>query len=221
MSNAKTAYKPQSTNKIIVVDGIIGAGKTTLCSYLSERYRLKFYKEMVDEEKNTLTQDMLDLFYKTPKRWGAMTQVMFLSHRFQDLQSAQKQDEFCLFDRSIYGDEIFAYNLYKRQEMTRQEFDIYKGLLKPMLAAIALPRVLIYLDVTVDVAMARIAQRSRSTEASLISRTYMEDLKTAYDAWFDGFDLCKKVKLDFNAEGMTMANLKALDQCMEGVVEVE
>ena len=214
MSNKIESYKCKKENNIIVIDGIIGAGKTTLSQYLSERYDVHFYEELVNDEKRSLTQDMLDLFYSSPNRWSAITQIMFLSHRFKDLKDAEKRNSFCLFDRSIYGDEIFAYNLFKRNEMTDNEFQIYQGLLQPLLKEVAPPHLLIYLDVTVDIAMERIQERSRSTEPVQISRTYMDDLKKSYDSWFESFDLCEKVKLNFNSEGMTMETLAQLDACL-------
>jgi len=217
MSNKIVNYKNEKNNNVIVVDGIIGAGKTTLSDFLKERYNLFFYQEIVDDHDLSLTQEMLDLFYNNPSRWSAMTQIMFLSHRFKDLKEAEKKDSFCLFDRSIYGDEIFAYNLFKRGEMTSQEYKIYQGLLGPLLKEINPPHLLIYLDVTVDTAMNRIKKRSRSTEANQIPRAYMEDLKNAYDVWFDAFDLCHKIKLDFNDDGLSVSTLALLDESLKGV----
>ena len=60
------------------------------------------------------------------------------------------------------------------------------------------PEVLVFIDVSVDTAMERIRKRSRSTEADLIPRDYMEDLKLQYDRWYEEFDLCPKIKIDWN-----------------------
>jgi len=218
MANKRLSYQGD-VNKIIVVDGIIGAGKTTLSHYLSQHYDLEFYEELEDDAQSSLTQEMLDLFYKDPCRWSGMTQVMFLSHRFRDLKDALRKDKPCLFDRSIYGDEIFAYNLFKRSEMSLNEYRIYQGLLQPLLRELGPPRLFIYLDVEVDTAMERIAKRSRSTEASQISRAYMEDLKRSYDLWFESFDLCEKIQLDFNEDGIRDDQLKLIDQALKGVAK--
>ena len=200
MSNKISNYLNKSTNKIIVIDGIIGAGKTSLGNYISRKTKTLFYQELPDEGQERLTQNMLDLFYQEPSRWSGMTQVMFLTQRFKALKEAEKMDTWCLFDRSIYGDEIFAYNLYKRKEMTKEEFSIYQLLLESFIKETTTPHLLIYLDVDVDTAMKRIARRDRSTEASGITEDYMKDLKHAYDDWFSGFDLCPKIKIDNNLD---------------------
>jgi len=195
----KTNYKKGDThNMSIIVDGIIGAGKTTVGEFLSKEYNLEFYKEIKSEKSSSLTQRMLDRFYENPKRWSAIIQTMFLSDRFRDMKSVQNSGIRSIFDRSIYGDEIFAKTIHYRNQMSDDEFSIYQNVLRHMLAYIEPPELLIYVDVTIDTAMERIKKRSRSTEADLIPRDYMEDLKKHYDQWFEAFDLCPKLKLNLN-----------------------
>jgi deoxyadenosine/deoxycytidine kinase len=123
---------------------------------------------------------------------------MFLNDRFKDMKHAQSLKTQGLFDRSIYGDEIFARTIHYRKQMSDDEFSIYQSILKHMLNYIEVPEVLIYLDVSVDTALERIKKRSRSTEAELIPRDYMVDLKKHYDEWFEAYDLSPKIKVDFN-----------------------
>lgn len=98
-----------------------------------------FFQELPDQDQERLTQNMLDLFYERPSRWSGMTQVMFLTQRFKALKAAEQMNTWCLFDRSIYGDEIFAYNLYKRNEMTKEEFSIYQLLLETFIQETTTP----------------------------------------------------------------------------------
>ncbi len=67
-----------------------------------------------------------------------------------------------------------------------------------MLQHINPPQLLIYLDVTVDTALERIQERSRGTEAEMIPRDYMVDLRDTYEAWYSHFDLCPKIRIDLN-----------------------
>lgn len=199
ISTNKGLYRKGDCNMAIVIDGIIGAGKTTVGQMISDAYHISFYEELKSEEKNSLAQRMLDRFYDDQSRWSAIIQVMFLNERFKDLKRVEALNQQALFDRSIYGDEVFARTINDRGQMSNDEFEIYQGLLTNMLGHIKVPELLIYLDVSVDVALQRIAKRSRSTEASTIPRDYMVDLKKHYDAWFDAFDLCPKIKIDLNA----------------------
>jgi len=191
-------YLKEGRNMAIIVDGIIGAGKTTVGQIICDAYDLPFFEEIKSDDNKGLVQRMLDRFYADPPRWSAIIQTMFLNDRFKDMKYAQSLETQGLFDRSIYGDEIFARTIHYRNQMSDDEFSIYQSILKHMLHYIEVPEVLIYLDVSVDTALERIKKRSRSTEADLIPRDYMVDLKKHYDEWFEAYDLSPKIKVDFN-----------------------
>lgn len=185
------------SNMAIVIDGIIGAGKSTLADFVSEYLKLPLYEEL-KEEGDSLAQRMLDRFYEDQTRWSAIIQVMFLNDRFRDIKAIEANGNEAILDRSIYGDEIFAKTIHDRGQMTKDEFTIYRDLLYNMLQHIRPPEILIYVDVSVDTALERINKRARSTEADLIPRDYMEDLRRNYEQWYESFNICPKVRLDFN-----------------------
>lgn len=185
-------------NMAIVIDGIIGAGKSTVGHFLSDMLNVPLFEELKDDGRDSLAQRMLDRFYEDQSRWSAIIQVMFLNDRFKDLKRIEADGNFAILDRSIYGDEIFAKTIHERGQMTEDEFKIYRDLLHNMLSHISPPHVLIYIDVSVDTAMDRINKRGRSTEGDLIPRDYMEDLRRNYEIWFDQFNLCPKVRIDLN-----------------------
>jgi len=188
-------------NMAIIVDGIIGAGKSTVAHFLSEALDIKLYQEILEDHSESLTQRMLDRFYEDQSRWSAITQVMFLNHRFKDLKRIEKEGDQGILDRSIYGDEIFAKTIYQRRQMLEDELIIYQELLSNMLEHIKAPELLIYLDVSVDTALERIRKRSRSTEGEMIPRDYLMDLRRNYEEWYDAFDLCPKVRINLDARG--------------------
>jgi len=199
--NSKNYIKKGENNMAIIVDGIIGAGKSTVASYLSETLDIKLYQEILEDHSESLTQRMLDRFYNDQSRWSAITQVMFLNHRFKDLKRIERDTDQGILDRSIYGDEIFAKTIHERGQMTLDELIIYQELLSNMLEHIKAPELLIYLDVSVDTALERIKKRSRSTEGETIPRDYLIDLKRNYEEWYNAFDLCPKVRVDLDANG--------------------
>lgn len=197
-SKSKYINKGDSSNMAIVVDGIIGAGKSTVAHFLSEELGIELYEELKEDNKDSLAQRMLDKFYGDQTRWSAIIQVMFLNDRFRDIKSIEEKGEEAIIDRSIYGDEIFARTIHHRGQMETDEFTIYRDLLHNMLEHINPPEVLVYIDVDIDTAMERIAKRSRSTEADMIPRDYMEDLRRHYEEWFEEYDLSPKVRIDLN-----------------------
>ncbi len=191
--------KGEFCNMSIVVDGIIGAGKTTVAKMVSEHLDIPMFEELKNDDlENTLEHRMLNKFYDNQSRWSAIIQVMFLNERFRDLKSIEKDNQFAIMDRSIYGDEIFAKTINKRGNMTDDELTIYQELLHNMLEHINPPKLLIYLDVSIDTAMERIKQRSRGSEADTIPEDYMIDLRDTYEEWYDKFNLCPKIRIDLN-----------------------
>lgn len=194
--------KGAKRNMAIVVDGIIGAGKSTVAKFLSDALGIPMYEELLDDSKGILAQRMLDRFYADQKRWSAIIQVMFLNDRFRDIKKVDASGQAAIFDRSIYGDEIFAKTIHERGQMNRDEFRIYKELLHNMLNHIKPPELLVYIDVSVDTAMERIRVRDRSTEAEMIPRDYMQDLRRNYEVWYEEFDLCPKVRVDMDAHSL-------------------
>ncbi|MDN5300419.1 MAG: deoxyadenosine/deoxycytidine kinase [Clostridiales bacterium] len=193
-------YKEQGRehNMAIVIDGIIGAGKSSIGQYLSEALGMPLYQELKSDGEDSLAQRMLDRFYEAPERWSAIIQIMFLNDRFKDIMRIEADGSRAILDRSIYGDELFARTIFDRGQMTADEFAIYQAVLKQMLTFIRVPDLLIYIDVSVDTALHRIAKRNRSTEGDLIPRDYMEDLRSHYENWFEQYNLSPKIRVDLN-----------------------
>jgi len=192
-------FEGEFRNMSIVVDGIIGAGKTTVAKMISEHLNIPMFEELKnDDTENSLEHRMLNRFYADQSRWSAIIQVMFLNERFKDLKEIEANGQFAILDRSIYGDEIFAKTINKRGNMADDELTIYQELLHNMLQHINPPKLLIYLDVSIDTAMERIQQRSRGTEADMIPEDYMIDLRDTYEEWYGNFDLCPKIRIDLN-----------------------
>ncbi len=183
----------------IVVDGIIGAGKTTVAKMVSEHLNIPMFEELKNDDlENTIEHRMLNKFYADQSRWSAIIQVMFLNERFRDLKKIEEDEQFAILDRSIYGDEIFAKTINKRGNMSDDELTIYQELLHNMLEHINPPKLLIYLDVSIDTAMERIRKRHRGTEADMIPEDYMVDLRDTYEEWYNEFNLCPKIRIDLN-----------------------
>src|SRR5205085_2759411 len=74
-------------NRYIVVEGVIGAGKTSLAHMLQERLQAKLVLEEVEE--NPFLKD----FYKDRERFAFQTQMHFLFSRFQQQRNLRQLDE--------------------------------------------------------------------------------------------------------------------------------
>ena len=61
----------------IVIEGVIGAGKTTLARLMAERFDAKLVLEKFEDNP------FLERFYEDRSRWAFQTQLAFLASRFQ------------------------------------------------------------------------------------------------------------------------------------------
>lgn len=172
---------------MIIIDGQIGVGKTTLGKILEDHFKIPLYREL----SNSDTITILENFYQNKERWSFTSQVHFLAHRFQMIKQIQADGNGVL-DRSIFGDSIFAEVLYENKLMTREEFNTYKGLLKSMLELVAPPTLLIYLDCSTTTALERIKSRNRECE-TIISRDYLDKINNKYLLWFKEYNYSPKL----------------------------
>ena len=175
---------------MIVIEGQIGVGKTTIGEILQERYGVRLFRELTRES----TLQLLDRFYADKRRWAFTLQVHFLNERFRMIKDIFRNGG-GLLDRSIYGDRIFADLLHDDGDMTNEEFETYETLLDNMLEHAQKPDLLIYLDCSVETALERIKRRNRGLESG-IPRDYLEKLNQRYLDWFENYDLSPKIIVD-------------------------
>lgn len=183
-------------NKVITIDGVVGVGKSTLLNLLENEGYIPFREPVVDNP-------ILDKFYHDRERYSFPLQIFFLNKRFEQIKQAMKVDS--VLDRSIYGDIIFAKMLCDNNEMTIEEFNIYKELLENMLEGVDAPKLMIYLEVSVDEAMRRIAKRGRDYE-QIVEREYWETLNKEYKEYFENYTISPVLKI--NVDNLDFENNK-------------
>ncbi|MGL5822086.1 MAG: deoxynucleoside kinase [Sarcina sp.] len=172
---------------MIVIDGVVGVGKSTLMDILAERGLTAFAEPVVDNP-------ILEKFYYDRARYAFPLQVFFLNKRFKHIKEAAANGN-CVLDRSIYGDVIFAKMLCDKGEMNVEEYDLYKELLENMLEHVKAPKLMIYLEVSVDEAMRRIQKRGRDYE-QVVERAYWEELNHEYTTYFSAYDISPILRIN-------------------------
>jgi deoxyadenosine/deoxycytidine kinase len=172
---------------VILIEGQIGVGKTTIGEIVEARAGIPLYRELGNPD----TLALLDRFYADKRRWAFTLQIHFLNERFRMIKEIFRAGGGIL-DRSIFGDRIFAEMLHDDGDMSAEEFRTYSTLLDNMLQHTQKPHLLIYLDCGVDTAMERIRQRNRGLETG-IPRAYLEDLNRRYLDWYDRYNLSPKI----------------------------
>lgn len=181
--------------RVIVVDGVVGCGKTSLGEILEVELGEKLYLELGNPD----TERMLDRYYAKKTRWGFTMQIHFLNERFKQIKEIHRNGG-GLLDRSIFGDRIFAEMLAEDLEdggegITWEEFRTYSTLLDSMLEHAIPPTLMIYLQCSTDTAISRINKRNRGLE-SQVDRAYWERLNTKYEQWFGTYEASPKIVIN-------------------------
>ncbi|QAA35177.1 deoxynucleoside kinase [Clostridium manihotivorum] len=193
---------------MIVVDGVVGVGKSTLMGLIAERGYVSFEEPVVDNP-------ILEKFYYDRERYSFPLQVFFLNKRFKHIKEASAIAN-SVMDRSIYGDVIFAKMLCDKGEMSVEEFDLYRELLENMLEHVQPPKLMIYLEVSVDEAMSRIKKRGRDYE-QVVERAYWEKLNEEYRKYFYSYDVSPILKI--NVDGLDFENNDKDREYVMGLIE--
>ncbi|MFH0931630.1 MAG: deoxynucleoside kinase [Candidatus Zixiibacteriota bacterium] len=177
----------------IVIEGAIGAGKTSLAQLLAERFGASLVLEEV--EKNPFLMD----FYKDRKRFAFQTQVYFLLSRFKQQQELLERDLFksrMISDYLFWKDRIFA-----SITLSERELYLYEKILPILEKDIPKPDLVIYLQTAPEILYKRIKEKGRDFEKSLDSE-YLSHLVESYNHFFFHYNLSpllvvKNDNLDF------------------------
>lgn len=183
---------------MIVLSGMIGAGKSSLTTILAEHLGTQAFYEQVDDNP------VLPLFYADPKKYAFLLQIYFLNKRFASIKRALADDNNVL-DRSIYEDSLFFHINSDMGRATEQEVQVYDELLDNMMEELPYaahkkaPDLLVHLEISYDKMLEHIKKRGRSYEqpendSSLVG--YYHNLLDRYDAWYQNYNYSPKMQIN-------------------------
>lgn len=161
--------------RYIAIEGVIGAGKTSLARMLSEKLKADLILEQFEENP------FLEKFYDDRKRFAFQTQMFFLINRYKQQQQLKQQDLFSSITVSDYifdKDKIFAY-----LNLSTEEVKLYENIFPLLERDIPKPDLVIFLQSSIDRLMANVKTRGRKFEKNL-TRQYLEELSEAYNNFF-------------------------------------
>ncbi len=159
----------------IVIEGVIGVGKTSLAKLLVEEMSARLVLEEVEE--NPFLPD----FYRDPEHYAFQTQIFFLLSRYRQQQEFPQQD---LFHRKTISDYLFDKDkIFAYINLNEKELSLYERLWTLLRRDIPGPDLVIYLQANTETLMQRIRERGRSFEKS-ISPEYIQRLNEAYSYFF-------------------------------------
>jgi len=163
----------------IVVEGPIGAGKTTLARKMAEFLGAQTLLELPEENP------FLERFYRDAARYALPTQMFFLFQRLNQLRDLAQPD---LFDARIVSDFLLDKDpIFARLTLGDDELALYQQLYDHLRPQAPLPDLVIYLQAEPETLIERIRKRGIPMEAA-ISENYIHRLCESYSRIFYDYD---------------------------------
>lgn len=163
-------------HQFLIIEGNIGAGKTTLSNLLAEDFG---YQLLLEEFADN---PFLPHFYQNPERYAFPVELFFMTERHKQLQQELSQRD--LFQEGIIADYIFFKTLlFARNNLNAEEYRLFQRLFNILNAAFPKPDLLVYLHRSVDQLMDNIRKRGRAFEQD-IEAEYLQQIQQAYFEFF-------------------------------------
>lgn len=184
---------------LVVVEGMMGAGKSSLVEDLAKRLdgAMVLLEPDSTDESGPYHNPYLDDCNVSPGRWALTMQLHLVGLRRRMQLPAQHHARhsggIAILDRSVWGDACFAKTHTSIGTMSRNEFDTYRLLFDALTSDLSYPDVVLWLDVPLDEILRRIDRRAgdrpdRASERDLQGRYLgelyknMEALRAYYEA---------------------------------------
>lgn len=156
----------------LVIEGNIGAGKSSLSRMLAEDFNAKLLLERFEDNS------FLPKFYEDPQRYAFPLEMSFLADRYQ--QMLEDLTQLDLFERRTISDyDISKSLIFAGITLQEEEFFVYRTIFNLMRRNLPNPDLYVYLFQHTDRLLENIKKRGRGYEQS-ISADYLEKLNKAY-----------------------------------------
>jgi deoxyguanosine kinase len=165
--------------RYIVVEGPIGAGKTSLARVLAQHVGGEELFERPEDNP------FLERFYGDMPRFALATQLTFLFQRADQLSGV---GQFDMFRQLTVGDFLLDKDpLFARLNLTDAEYLLYEKVYSHLKPQTPTPDLVIYLQAPVDTLIERVHRRGVDFERK-ISASYLTRLADAYSRYFYAYE---------------------------------
>ncbi|KAI8101706.1 hypothetical protein M9434_006773 [Picochlorum sp. BPE23] len=189
-------WVPQPARVKLAVEGNIGAGKSTFLDVLCDgtlelQDIIEIVPEPVEEWQKVETGEhspvnLLDQFYKDPKRYAYAFQHYVLLTRMQKDRKARSSNKpLQILERSIFSDRmVFVRAMHEAGFLGDLELSIYDSWFSMQIGQdrALTPDGFIYLKARPETCIKRLRNRNRSEEAG-VDEAYLENLHDKHESW--------------------------------------
>lgn len=174
----------------LVIEGNIGAGKTSLVKKIAEEFNAKTIFEQFAENP------FLPKFYKNPDKYSFPLELSFLAERYHQLK--KEVDTRDLFKTFTIADYYFMKSLiFAKSTLQDDEYNLYRQLFNIIYSTLTKPDIYVYLHVSVEKLLYNIKSRGREYEQT-ISGDYLAGIQNGYFNFFKQQQDLKILIIDSN-----------------------
>lgn len=175
----------------LIVEGNIGAGKSTFLKIVDKGLPVHVVYEPHTQWQNVGgTENILDKFYKDPRRWAYSFQTYAFVTRVveQEKHAYLYPNSTHVLERSVFSDRYcFAKNAFETGSMNTLEWKLYQEWFSWLVDGYTRkPDGFIYLKTDPEVCYERLLKRNRHEEAG-VPLDYIKQLHDKHESW-----LCEK-----------------------------
>lgn len=180
----------------ISLEANLGGGKTTFLTKLRKSYN-KYFNDIPEPLEDWLriphnaSQNMLDLLYESPNRWGYTFQHNAFFTRVDKLNREYDPSRINITERSVISDHrVFAQILHDEGNLNANEWDVYmkwKDFLTRT-CPLTTPSFHVYLRLEPEMAFSRIQKRNRKEE-SKVPLEYIKKVHDYHERWLQNSDI--------------------------------
>lgn len=165
-----------SKHKYIVIEGNIGAGKTSLARMISEEFNARLLLERFADNP------FLPKFYDNPARYSFPLELSFLADRYQQLKD--EVGSLDMFSPFTVADYYFMKSIvFASSTLEKEEFNLYRQIFYIINSSLPRPDLYVFLHATPEKLLENIAKRGREYEKS-ITRDYLYGIQESYFNYF-------------------------------------
>lgn len=179
-------------NTYIVIEGNIGAGKTTLVNRLADETDARKVLEQYADNP------FLPKFYSKPDKYSFQLELSFLAARYHQLHKELSNRD--LFQPGTIADYYFVKSLiFARATLSEGEFKLYQSLFSIIHKQLPVPDLYVYLHLTTDRLLNQIKERGRPYEQH-ITADYLSSIQKGYFDFFKQHHNFPVVIVDVNSK---------------------
>ena len=177
--------------RFLVIEGNIGAGKTSLAKKLATDENAKLILEQFADNP------FLPKFYENQERYSFPLELSFLADRYRQIKKEVFHPD--LFYSFLIADYYFAKSaIFAGNTLQQDEYRLFREIFNIIFESMPKPDLYVYLHADVNRLLKNIEKRGRVYEKS-IDPNYLEKIKDGYFSFFKQVTAFPVLVIDINS----------------------